>query len=291
VKRFNRIGHTRGNTMHQTSWRTLLSALLIGSASIATAAQTPPPAGAPAGVTAPAAAANPLQAVGPQAGFGDLLVLGTGARFEIAPAAGEHVPVIDGAPVTVAQLAGPWQPGRHAVSLQSVPPPGEEPAVQPPLHFLYDPAAPTIQWEVGDTRLLDAHGLDQDVQREQPPRHTMPERDRSVKILWSPDGRRWLPLLPKDARTDASGALADWVTAADKPQVFLWALGNQVLDHGAPIAPQKLQIVRVWAGDELSAVRDLHLRVLPGAAGGYRLEMAATDLVGNRTTVTWPLAR
>jgi len=190
----------------------------------------------------------------------------------------------------VAELAGPWPPGRHAVSLQSAPS-GGEPAVQTPLHFVYDPGPPKIQWEVGDTKLLDMHGLDQDVERREPPHRVTPDRDRHVKILWSPDGRRWLPLLPKDAKTDASGALADWVTAADKPQVFLWALGNQVLDHGAPIAPQKLQIVRVWAGDELSAVRDLRLRVLPAAAGGYRLEMAATDLVGNRTTVTWPLAR
>ncbi len=49
--------------------------------------------------------------------------------------------------------------------------------------------------------------------------------------------------------------------------------------------------MRIWAGDELSAVRDLRLRVLPTAAGGHRLEMVATDLVGNLTTVTWPLAR
>ena len=187
--------------------------------------------------------------------------------------------MIDGIPVTLAQLAGPWQPGRHAVSLQTVPPPGEEPAVQPALQFVYDPGAPTIQWEVGGTALLDHHGLDQDVDRERPPRHTSPERDRHVKILWSPDGRRWLPLLPKDAKTDSSGALADWLTAADRPQVFLWALGNRVFDNGAPIAPQKLQLVRIWAGDELSAVRNLRLRVLPVAAGGYRLEMVATDLV------------
>jgi len=62
------------------------------------------------------------------------------------------------------------------------------------------------------------------------------------------------------------------------------------IDDGAPIAPEKLQLVRIWAGDELSAVRDLRLRVLPTAAGGHRLEMVATDLVGNATTVTWPLA-
>ena len=85
-------------------------------------------------------------------------------------------------------------------------------------------------------------------------------------------------------------ALADWITKADRPQVFLWALDNQVLDHGAPISPSKLQLVRIWAGDELSAVRDLRLRVLPSPTGGHLLEMLATDLVGNATTVTWPLA-
>src|SRR6185503_7758426 len=138
---------------------------------------------------------------------------------------------------------------------------------------------------------LDTHGLDQDVSRQKPPRHTTPERDRHVKILWSPDGRRWLPLLPKNAKTDAGGALADWLTAADRPQVFLWALGSRVFDHGAPVAPRKLELVRIWAGDELSAVRDLRLRVVPAAGGGNRLEMVATDLVGNVTTMTWPLAR
>jgi hypothetical protein len=276
--------------MHRTRWRTLLSAFLVGLAT-AVAAQSEAPASTPPYGEIPAAPPSALQAVGPQAGYQDLLVMGTGARFELTPSAADQVPVIDGAPVTVAELAGPWQPGRHAVSLQSTPLPGEEPAVQAPLHFVYDPGAPTIQWEVGDTKLLDAHGLDQDVEREHPPRHVIPERDRSVKILWSPDGRRWLPLLPKDARTDANGALADWVTAADRPQVFLWALGSRVFDHGAPIAPEKLQLVRIWAADELSAVRDLRLRVLPTAAGGQRLEMAATDLVGNLTTVSWPLAR
>ena len=284
--------------MHHASWRTLTPALLLGLSSIAASAQTVPPATAPDAASAalvPAAAADaaasPLQAIGPQAGFGDLLVLGTGAKFELAQAAADQTPLIDGTPVTVAQLAGPWQPGRHAVSLQAPPQPGGgEPAVQPPLHFVYDPGPPKIQWEVGDTKLLDAHGLDQDVQRERPPRHVIPERDRHVKILWSPDGRRWLPLLPKNAHTDQNGALADWITKADRPQVFLWALGNQVLDHGAPVAPTKLQLVRIWAGDELSAVRDLRLRVLPSPTGGHLLEMLATDLVGNATTVTWPLA-
>lgn len=283
--------------MGETSWRRLSTALLVGLVTTAAFAETPSAttqgATTPAHALAAALLAEPplLQAVGPQAGFGDLLVLGTGARFELAAAEGTHVPVLDGSEVTVAQLAGPWQPGRHAVSLQAVPPPAEGAPVQAPLQFVYDPGPPKIQWEVGSTALLDVYGLDQDVDREHPPRHTVPERDRNVKVLWSPDGRRWLPLLPRNAKTDANGALADWLTAADKPQVFLWALGSQVFDHGAPVSPRKMELVRIWAGDELSAVRDLRLRVLPSPSGGHLLEMVAADLVGNRTSVTWPLAR
>jgi hypothetical protein len=245
---------------------------------------------APTLATTTAAPAATLQPVGPQAGYGDLLVLGTGARFELVDPAGTgQVPVIDGQPVAVAALSGPWPPGRHAVTLQSVPPPGEEPIVQPALLFVYDPGAPRIQWEVGDTHLLDTYGLDQDYDREHPPRHVVPARDKRMPILWSPDGRRWLPLLAEDAQPDAKGALADWLTAADRPQVFLWALGPQVFGAGAPVAPKKMDLVRIWVGDELSAVRSLRLRVLPAPSGLHTLEMVATDLVGNTTTVSWPL--
>jgi len=266
----------------------MLALLACGAAAQAPSAASPQPAQ----LLATTLVAPPplLHAVGPQAGYGDLLVLGTGARFEIASGGAGHLPMMDGAPVDVAVLAGPWAPGRHAVSLQSpAAVAGGDPAVQPALQFVYDPAAPNIRWEVGNTTLLDSYGLDQDVDRQKPPRHVIPERDSEVEILWSPDGRRWLPLLAKNAKVDASGALADWVTAADRPQVFLWALGEQVFDHGSPVAPKKLELVRIWAGDDLSAVRDLRMRVLPAGSGAYRLEMVATDLVGNRSTVTWPL--
>ncbi len=284
--------------MRERRTRTMLTGLLV-ALPMAALAQPSAPGSAPAPPPAQlrVAALEPrlttLQAVGPQAGFGDLLVLGTGGRFELPQSTGEgQVPVLDGRQVGVAALAGPWEPGRHAVSLQSVPAAGAEPVTQPPLQFVYDPGAPTLQWEIGTTSLLDVHGLDQGVDREHPPRHVLPERDRHVKILWSPDGRRWLPLLPKNAKPDPRGVLADWLTAADRPQIFLWALGSDTFGRGAPVAPRKLQLVRIWAADELSAVRDLRLRVLPGVAGGgYRLEMVATDLVGNLTTVTWPLAR
>jgi hypothetical protein len=281
--------------MHETSWPRLLPGLLIGLVATGAAAQPAPqvPDPSPSQLLATSLSSHPpaLQAVGPQAGFGDLLVLGAGARFELAaPPSSAHVPVIDGQQVEIAALAGPWQPGRHAVSLQPAPAPGEQPAPLPALQFVYDNAPPRIQFEVGETTLLDSYGLDQDVERRNPPRHTVPERDRRVKILWSPDGRRWIPLLPKDAKPDAHGALADWPTAADRPQVFLWALGSEVFGAGAPIAPRKMQLVRIWAADELSAVRELRLRVLESPSG-YQLELAATDLVGNRSLVTWPLAR
>lgn len=286
--------------MKRTSyWRPsaslLCTALTMTLAASALSGQPAPAPTTPAPAQILAATLNShplaLQAIGPQAGYGDLLVLGNGARFELAdPADPAHVPVLDGQQVTVAALAGPWVPGRHAVSLLPVVPPGQQPTVPAPLQFVYDNGPPKIEWEVGTTALLDTYGLDQGVDREHPPRHVVPERDKRVKILWSPDGRRWIPLLPKDAKPDAKGALADWLTAADRPQVFLWALGSQVFGSGAPVAPEKLQLVRIWAGDELSAVRDLRMRVLP-APSGYLLEMVATDLVGNTGRVTWPVAR
>jgi hypothetical protein len=50
-------------------------------------------------------------------------------------------------------------------------------------------------------------------------------------------------------------------------------------------------VVRIWAADELSAVRDMRLRVLPATGGGHSLEIVAVDLVGNTTRLSWPLGR
>jgi hypothetical protein len=279
--------------MPARSWRRLTPGLLLGLAATVASAQTPaPPTAAPAPAPVATAAPQPslLQPKGPQAGFGDLLVLGTGGGFALAPAAAGQVPLIDGVQVTEAALSGPWQPGRHAVALESTPVPGAEATVQPPLQFVYDPAPPKVQWEIGTTAMLEVHGLDEDVHVDHPPHRIVPKADKRVRVIWSPDGRRWLPLLPADAKPGAGGALVEWLEAADRPQIFLWALESPVFGAGAPVQPQKLQLVRVWVTDELSAVRDLKLRVVPSPSGGYLLEMLATDLVGNATSVTWPLA-
>jgi hypothetical protein len=230
-------------------------------------------------------------AVGTQAGFGEQVVLGPGARIEPAPAATPVVArLLDGADVGVEAWSTGWSPGPHVAAVHVAGPAGAPEALLP-LRFVFDPQPPTLQWEVGTTALLDAYGLDQDVERHEPPRRTMPRRDRDVPILWSPDGRRWLPLLPRDAEPDDSGAIAEWLIATDRPQVFLWALRDGSFGAGAPVAPREEEMVRVWSSDELSAVRDLRLRVRPGEGRDYRLEMVAADLVGNETTVTWPLGR
>ena len=259
--------------------------LLWTSAAAVTADDTPPP---PALPPAPA-----VQAAGSQAGFGDVLVVGPGARLEPATGSGPVLArLLDGVEVSGDVWASGWSPGAHVAGVRVTGADGA-PHELVPLRFVYDPEAPTLEWEVGSTALLERFGLDQDVERRKPPRHTVPERDRSLEVLWSPDGRRWLPLLPRDAEPDSTGALADWLIAADRPQVFLWALDDDVFGPAAPVAPEERQLVRIWGADTLSAVRDLRLRVLP--AGGTRarraLELVATDLVGNTTTVTWPLAR
>jgi hypothetical protein len=221
-------------------------------------------------------------------GFGDGFILGPGARLEVAAAPGRAVEYrLDDAVVPVETWSGAWEPGTHVAAAFL---PGDGAANEAPLRFVYDPQPPVLQWQVGDPALLEGHGLDQDVQRRRPPRHTLPERSAEVPVLWSPDGRRWLPVLAASAEADAEGLLADWVVASDRPQVFLWALADGAFGAGSPVAPAALELVRVWAADELSAVRDLRLRVRP-AERGFALELQATDLVGNSTAVTWLLVR
>jgi hypothetical protein len=237
----------------------------------------------------PATAPPQVLAHGTQAGFGEVLVLGPGARLAAAPQVpADATRLLDGAAVATAQWETGWVPGSHEASVQL---PGAAAAgPSAPLRFVYDPQAPVLQWQVGEPALLEGHGLDQNVERRRPPRHTLPRGDRRVPLLWSADGRRWLPLLPADAEPNDEGLLADWLVASDRPQVFLWALADGAFSSAAPVAPTRLELVRVWAADELSAVRDLHLRLRP-AGDGHSLEMVATDLVGNTTTVTWPLGR
>jgi hypothetical protein len=273
-----------------------LAILLAGSQAAPAqepAPETAPPdaASAPQGEAVPALPPAPaVVAVGTQAGYGERVVLGLGTHLAMAAGTpADAMPTLDGQQVGAAAWQGSWSPGQHEAGAR-VPSSVGDPADLPPLKFVYDPLPPVLQWEVGKVTLLDGHGLDQNVERHRPPRHTLPERDRRVPLLWSPDGRRWLPILPRKAEPDAAGLLADWEIASDRPQVFVWALADGAFGSGAPVAPAKLELVRLWAADDLSAVRDLRLRVRP-LGRDYELEMVVTDLVGNATTVTWPLVR
>lgn len=259
---------------------TLLTTTLVLAAAV-THAQAPP-------TPAPA---SPVRVDGIQAGLGTAVVAGPGSRLALVPGTPADAPrLLDEQLVAVETWTSGWPPGRHQASVH-LPGPTGAPEPAPPLAFIFDPAPPVVQHEVGSADLLEGYGLDQDVERERPPRHTDPERHKRVPVLWSPDGRRWLPILPRDARPDEDGVLADWLIAADRPQVFLWALRDGAFSSGAPIAPRKLEVVRVWAADELSAVRDMRLRVLPATGGGHSLEIVAVDLVGNTTRLSWPLGR
>ena len=276
-----RRGRRRG-AVARRPYAPLLGALTVALtvAALAAADTTPPPPPLPA----PPA----VSVVGTQAGYGDAVVVGPGARLE--PATG-GAPVtthlLDARPATREAWSAGWEPGAHVAAVEVASPSGA--AVLTPLRFVFDPHAPTLEWEVGPTSMLDHRGLDQgEERRHEPPRRTEPRGDKRVPVLWSPDGRRWLPLLPRDARADTSGALAEWLIATDHPQVFLWALDDGAFAASAPVAPTRRQLVRVWSADALSAVRDLRLRVLPNG-DTHHLELVATDLVGNQTTVSWPL--
>src|SRR5262245_878618 len=147
----DRLGTDAGVAgMPEQRWRSPLSAgLLIGL--LAAAGSTQPP---PAEVSLPPAPPPALRAVGPQAGFGELLVLGSGGRFGLTAADAEHLAMLDGQPVPISALAGPWPPGRHDVSVQRAPAPGESPQPASAVQFVLDDTPPKLQFEVGDTTLL-----------------------------------------------------------------------------------------------------------------------------------------
>ena len=217
---------------------------------------------------------------GPRAGYGEVVVLGPGARLRFA-VQGESkgvgfVPTLDGERVSFEAWSSSWEPGAHRISGNVLTTEGEEIPVTP-LEIVFDPTAPRIDRQVGGMELLERYGLDQGVEPETPKRG---ERHRGVDVYWSADGRRWLPLLPPDREK------FDWVVAGDEPQVFLWIAEHRALrlEDGTPIA--KGRVIRLWASDELSAVRTLLLSATP-----ERLELQARDLVGNTTRTTWNLPR
>lgn len=219
-----------------------------------------------------------ITAEGPQAGFGDVLVLGPGARVAVQMEDDADTtrfePVLDGAPVSLDAWSTGWDPGPHRMSGVVVTEDGtRSPAT--PLDVVFDPTPPVVDREIGDLALLKAHGLDQGVEPKKPRRV---ERHRDVAVYWSADGRRWLPLLPPGEER------FQWVVEGDKPQVFFYVErnGGLHLNDGTPV--QKGQVVRLWAFDELSATS-----VLGMSTTIEGLEIVVRDLVGNETRQSWPL--
>lgn len=216
---------------------------------------------------------------GAQAGYGELVVLGPGARLRVETRGESEgmgfAPSLDGRTVSFEAWSSGWEPGRHRASGTALTTDGEKIPLAP-LEIVFDPTAPRIEHQIGGLELLEQYGLDQGVEAERPERV---ERHRAVAVYWSADGRRWLPVLPPDREE------FDWIITGDEPQVFLWTAEDGVLSppDGTPIGGEL--VVRLWASDELSAVRSLLLSATPET-----LEVQARDLVGNRAGETWALS-
>jgi hypothetical protein len=254
----------------------------LGAAVAPGSAQAPAPAAA--GTTTGATVAGKVVASGPQAGFGERLALGVGATLapalepHTAGAAPRFVPRLDGADLPLAQWTGPWAPGEHiaggrvetdAAALGEV----------PPLAFVYDPVAPTLELQIDTPEVLDAHGLDQQVDDPVPPRRS--RLPKQVPVAWGSHGVRWLALLPKG---DSS---AQWTVEADRPQVFLWpAAGVALRSGGEELRLETGQVARLVSTDEHTAVARLVMDVTE-TPDGARLVVTAIDLVGNRTSREW----
>ena len=269
----------------RTMARRMLAVLAtIALATVPAAAQTettaPPDATPPAG-----APTSPIHAEGPQAGYGDLLVVGPGAHL-VPPAAtsldaGEHLQlVLDGNAATAESWSAGWTPGRHQASGYVVRASGEEEPF-PPLDFLVDLDQPVLHDEATDADVFEQHGLDQGVDEPRSPRRI--HASRAVPLVWTSDGRRWLPVLGFGERSAA------WTVESDRPQIFLWAKHDVTLGGDVPGLAEG-HVLRVWAEDPTSAVQRLEVTARRTADGG-EIVFQAIDLVGNQSTLTVPVAR
>lgn len=219
-------------------------------------------------------------AEGPQAGLGEILVLGPGATLAVElegeTSGARFEPAVDGREASLEDWSSGWEPGAHRIEGTAVTAWGAATPMAP-LSIVFDPSAPEMSWQVGEMEVLEEFGLDQGVEPKKPRRV---ERHEDVPVYWSADGRRWLPLLPPDRNEFR------WVVGSDEPQVFFWADRDRALRIGDGTPVKKGQVVRVWVHDELSAASDLVLAVTPRS-----VELVATDLVGNESRRTFAIGR
>lgn len=231
---------------------------------------------------------------------GQRLVLGPEASLSVETRDGDSGVaeiryLLDGRAVPPVVWSGGWEAGPHTAAAEVVDRVGN-PARLGPLPFLSDPDPPVLAFETGGPGLVSRHG--------QPDWQPEPRSRRQVRRLarrgtlleWSADGRVWLPIELPVSKRGAWTANGDRVTAgrahADRPQVFLRAVLAE--DPFAPASPAHLrpgELLRLTAEDSGAGVDHLSFGLgREAGGGGFYLWFESTDLVGNQSTLRWPLA-
>lgn len=230
-----------------------------------------------------------IVAEGPQAGLGERVVLGAGASLAVEaedPMGGETVfePILDDTTVELAEWRSDWELGDH-LATGTVTGASGLPVEVAPLAFVYDTEEPDLDWETGGPELLEERGLDQGVDPRRP-RRADPVK-KSLPLFVSADGRRWLPLVPK------GNERGDHFVVCDDPQVFLYVKKPVEVSTGdAVVELERGDLLRIGAGDRLSAVSRLEIEALPDEGSDrWSLRAEAVDLVGNRVEKSWTVAR
>ncbi|MEP7011048.1 MAG: LysM peptidoglycan-binding domain-containing protein [Acidobacteriota bacterium] len=256
-----------------------------------------PSAGSAVEVT-PAVAAGPppsarLGLAGVQVGVAEVL-FGSGAtKLEIRDestscSVAQRTYRLDGQEVSESAWTAP-SPGARVAEVVITDGCGQSTTVGP-FAFTIDAEAPTLRTQAVDANVYDDHG-EPDRGRRRTPSNWKPERGGA--IVWSADGRRWLPLVWGDRTAPSNGVWSESTATANHPQVFFAGQGWQLVgDDGNALTGDRL----LWVtGDDLgSGIAKLIYRakVAPADSNAAALlEVEAQDLVGNSATRTWKIVR
>jgi hypothetical protein len=108
-------------------------------------------------------------------------------------------------------------------------------------------------------------------------------RMKQAPLTLTADGGNWIPV-------DLSLSGVVWRARSQEPQFFLLAAADQPLAQGSPQL-ESGQLIWVRAADAGAGVESLELRLQVSESGGQELVVAASDRVGNASSIVWPLRR
>jgi hypothetical protein len=213
-------------------------------------------------------------------------VISIGGKLFAAPAIGfGSVPPlleVNGKEVAGATLGAPWASGDYTVAALVDDQGGLVRGT--PLTFQVDADPPVLHWETTDRDIFESRGeprvrsFRQD--RERSRRDDDRKERRRTGILYSSDGRGWLPLVGRGDQ------LPEVKILSDHPQLFLRGDVSLVTEDGKRVDLDGGKLLWIEATDAGCGVESLVVRV-HSETNGTTLEVEAVDLLGNAKRLSW----